>query len=445
MEQITRLTKTQLQEAAKLADDVFRAPGQKSMSGAFPYIFAADMPESIGIYEDGKLAAFMGIVPGSIRVGQAILHVYSLGSVCTHSAARGKGYASKLLDYAIGHASQAGASLLLVSGDRSLYLRSGCRPFGNIKRYTLDERFAAAVAAAADAAGTSTTVKTTAGTATAAAATEADEATITEAAAAEVIATEAVTSAQPAAFTVRDLQPGDSFAVAALADRETAGYGLSLYDRQLLLAAESYASCVNLRLHTLVAERADGKIATFAVIGVPDGTNESSVPKVLESAGDPQAVVALFAQAMHKWELNELICAVSPFQTGLMLELDKLGVSCAEGRNGGTVKILSPERLWEQLGPFLSAQNEAANRISVSWNSGSGERENGKSGSGSEGGSVALHLDGKTAAQLESDAFLSMIFNDGGLAEANLPEPFASVLTGLLPIPFPYTEGLYYI
>lgn len=390
MEQIVRLTPDQLAEAVNLADEVFRVPGQKSMGEAFPYIFDAGEPESLGILENGKLVCFMGVVPGCIRVGQARLHVYSLGSVCTLPEARGKGFATRLLKQVIAHIEEAGASLLLISGNLPLYLNAGCRPFGSIRQFTLE----------------SSVIRN-------------------------------VTKAIPAkALTFRTLQPGDSFVIADLLSRQAASYELSLYDIELLLNAESYASCLKLTHQTWVAESPDGEMAAFAVIGLPEAGQEAkSAPLVIEFAGDPQALSALLQHVMEQDNLQQLSIAVSPFQTGLARELDQLGFQSKPGRNSGTVKIIDPVRLWNQLKPYMAAQSSEAARISVAISddpiSSSGEQR------------IVLLLDDKPAALLEESETLALLFD--GPDSVQLPESLLALLNPVLPIPFPYTYGLYYI
>ncbi|WP_223065918.1 GNAT family N-acetyltransferase [Paenibacillus caui] len=371
MEQIRPLRTEDLKEAARLADKVFRDAEQKSMGEAFPYIFAADAPESIGVYEGGRLAAFMGIVPGCIRIGPARLNVYSLGSVCTHPDARGKGYASRLLERAISHINDAGASLMLVSGERSLYLRAGCRIFGQSRGYVI---------------------------------------------------TPAIAMTHPDSFRIRSLQAGDSFAIASLAAQEEARYELSLYDLSLLIAKESLASCYKLVHRTLIAEQPGGDIAAFAVIGVPAAPLVKSVPKVIDAAGDPAAIAELCAHAVNLYRLNSLEVSVSAHRASLTKLLEDYGYGGEHHPNKGTVKIIDPARLWKQLLPYLRTRHPDADRLSV------------VSSPSTSGDGAIIWLDDTVSAELNMDGFLALIFNEhsdlqlpkdiGDLLSELLPIPF---------------------
>ncbi|GGA43397.1 GNAT family N-acetyltransferase [Paenibacillus physcomitrellae] len=389
MAELRVLNTGELQEAAQLADLVFRDHEQKSMGTAFPYIFAAEAPESVGVYEDGKLAAFMGIVPARITVGPARLQVYSIGSVCTHEAARGKGYASRLLNQAISGMNAAGASLMLVSGDRSLYLRAGCRTFGEMRQYVLAPP------------------------------------------------TDALHILQSkmnsdSAYRTRPAEAKDFSAMAGLYEQEPTHYDLSLYDLSRLIQAEPLASCYKLSHRTWIAERENGEAAAFAVIGVPYGEHVTAAPKVIEAAGEPSAILALCLEAMTDHGLKSLEFPVGLHRTALIQELDRSGFASEARANEGTVKILSAARLWQQLLPYLTANNPGAARISVT--------------SSADETSVTLLLDGNPAAELTMDQFNALIFHQIPAADGfQLPEELQKRLKGAFPVPFPFTAGLYYI
>jgi len=127
-------------EAAELADAVFRDAEHTSMSYGYPAIFSGAYECSPGVYEDGKLAAFLGLVPNVLQIGGAAVPLFSVGSVCTDPAFRGRGFADAMLKLAFEHMAESGASLLFVSGGLNLYLRNGCRPFGSARREIREAR-----------------------------------------------------------------------------------------------------------------------------------------------------------------------------------------------------------------------------------------------------------------------------------------------------------------
>lgn len=65
-----------------------------------------------------------------LKVYGSALRVGSIGGVCTLPEYRGHGLASQLLDFCTRKLVEGGASLMLISGWRGLYRRSGCVPAG---------------------------------------------------------------------------------------------------------------------------------------------------------------------------------------------------------------------------------------------------------------------------------------------------------------------------
>ena len=129
MVEIRIIHNDELTEAAALSDAVFRDAEQTSMAIAFPHIFSAGLNQSFAAFEAGKLVAFMGLVPKILNIGPAKLQIHCLGSVCTAPEARGKGYASLMLEQVYRLLEQSGTSLLLVSGDRRFIYPHWLREF----------------------------------------------------------------------------------------------------------------------------------------------------------------------------------------------------------------------------------------------------------------------------------------------------------------------------
>src|ERR1700724_1990061 len=98
MAEIHQVQGHEMNEAIQLADAVFRDAEQVSMAEAFPLVFSQSLGQSLGAFEQGKLVAFIGIVPAFIKVWLSRLPIYSLGAVCTHPDYRGRGYAGDLLN-----------------------------------------------------------------------------------------------------------------------------------------------------------------------------------------------------------------------------------------------------------------------------------------------------------------------------------------------------------
>ncbi|WP_339171687.1 GNAT family N-acetyltransferase [Paenibacillus sp. FSL H7-0943] len=300
--QLRLIKPAELEQAALLAHSIFRKAGDTSMKELFPLIFSPGYTHSYAaVAEDGNIAAFMGLVPSTIRTGEALLNVFSIGAVCTDPAYRGQGLAGQLLQLCQTHAANAGASLIFVSGDRSLYTRAGCVPFGGTQFAELNASSAHALAAAAG-----------------------EE------------------------WTLRPMQPGDFFAVNRLLNEREAGQVYSPGELALLLGAEAYAGVLGLSQRTLVAVR-NGSIEGFAAMAVPAADVPAPSPATaVEWAGQPQAVAALLAKAALCGGVGTLQVPVPWQERSLLALLRDAGASLSAGANSGTVCIADREALLRQ-------------------------------------------------------------------------------------------------
>jgi GNAT superfamily N-acetyltransferase len=76
------------------------------------------------IAREGKPVSHIRVAYNVLSVNGCRLKIASIGGVCTHPDYRGHGMASTLLDHCVNVAAGAGASLLLISGERGLYRRA---------------------------------------------------------------------------------------------------------------------------------------------------------------------------------------------------------------------------------------------------------------------------------------------------------------------------------
>ncbi len=382
---VRRITNRELQEAIRLSDETFRDAEQPSMGDAFPFIFSeAEDHHSYGAFqEDGKLLAFMGLVPWVLRVGDARLQVFSLGSVCTASEARGQGIASEILEEIYRHIRQAGASLLLVSGGRSLYTRTGCMPFGRVRRYGIDRTAAEAIAAApgGDAA------------------------------------------------QLREMAPADLFTLHQVASIRDVAYDFSVRELSALIKAEAFASCVKKNHRVLVAE-SNGEVAAFAVVGVPRDPQKRG--QVIEQAGNPAIVARLAAEAVIRYRMTELDFHVPWHERELDDRLSGFGLPAQEGPSSGTIKVVDGDALLDQLRPWLD-RRQAGSAQSLRL-------------SRSDDGSWLLGRENDSPVALTDAELVRLIFDcvdaDGGML--SWPKG-AESFRGLFPAPLPYPVGLGYI
>ncbi|MCR8645531.1 GNAT family N-acetyltransferase [Paenibacillus sp. N1-5-1-14] len=309
MTEIRPLHDYEMIEAITLANSIFRDAEQVSMADAFPLVFSENLGQSFGAFEDGKLVAFMGLVPAQIRVGASQFDVYSLGAVCTHPDYRGKGYAGQILDQIKVHISQTGASLLLVSGDRPLYIRAHCYQYSTVKRYLLDPQNIQQIANLSD------------------------------------------------DITIRELGATDWFKLHQVASARFSRYEQSISELASMIRAQAYASCVKLTHRTLVAEQ-NGQLIAFAVVSVPTTYVKRRPPFVVEYGGDPRVVASLLKQVVTAYNLDRLDAAIIWHDDVLHESLSEVPFEAES--NYGTVHIVNSERFLTELQPYLNQANAEA-------------------------------------------------------------------------------------
>ncbi|WP_219834987.1 GNAT family N-acetyltransferase [Paenibacillus sp. R14(2021)] len=370
MIEIRLLTEEEMQGAADGADAVFRDRDMSSMKEAFPFIFNSRTSHSHGLFMENELLVFMGLVPATARLGSARLSVLSLGAVYAVEAARNKGYASRLLEAVKTYGRQAGASLLLVSGDGPLYSRAGCRKFGDAYRFELNRAFAEA--------NRPDSVK----------------------------------------LQTREALHRDELGMHRLAAERRSAFEQSIWDFSVLIRTESNISGHKMKQRVYLAGR-DGSPDAFAVIAHPTSLSNQP-PRVIEWAGEPGALLKLLAHVMLDTDMDRLTFTVTASEHELLGALNTHAFRKERIRNQGTLLVLDAARLIDQLRPYLE---EAAPS--------SGSRLSARS---SEDGSTVLSLPGLPDAVLTHEELVSLFFDakpgpplpDGwGAAAASLfPLPF---------------------
>ncbi|MEX2461065.1 MAG: GNAT family N-acetyltransferase [Paenibacillaceae bacterium] len=311
MTEIRFATNEELKQAAALSDSVFRDSEQTSMGVAFPQIFSSGLNQSIAAFEEKKLVAFMGLVPNIVHIGHSQLQIHCLGSVCTDLEYRGQGHASLILEQIYGFIKQSGSCLLLVSGDRSLYTRSGCRKFGAIKHYSITKHDA------------------------------------------EIYQQDY----NDKSIGFRLFEKKDAFAFHHLRKSRSVGYEESLFGTAQLIDSEAIASIHKLNYQVYVAEL-DGKLIACVIVAVQVNHVSQAEPFVVEWNGVANVVVSLISYVVKQLSLSN-INLYSPWHELDMHEALE-GVSFTTAQNSGTVKVTDSKKLWEQLLPHLREKNPNA-------------------------------------------------------------------------------------
>lgn len=380
---IRTLTGGDMKEAILLVDQTFRNDDRPSLALSSPKVFSGSLGQAIGGYEGGRLVSFAGLVPSIIRVGEARLQVFSYGAVCTHPDFRGRGYASLLLDYAKRHVDKAGASILLVSGTRSLYTDAGCHPFGAFRRHTVS----------------------------------ADR-------------TEALAPRLSPGVQCRLADAADWFRLQELSASRSVHYEQSVWDLADLHAAAAVTSMQRMEQTTLIAER-DGKAVAFCVLALlRDGTDYGARNSyVLEWAGRAEDVCAIVLHALANGLADRLDITVGWQEEEMERLLAGAGTS-ADECNSGTVHIVNPAALLEQLRPYWDRAADIE-----------GDVPQVRVG---EDGTCIIAIGSCERVALNSAQLTALLFDKEpeGLAP---DREWLDAAAPFLPIPFPYTKGLNYV
>jgi predicted N-acetyltransferase YhbS len=296
----------ELKQAATLAEDVFCNEGDRYMESSFPTLFRPGTSHSYGAFNElGKIVAFMGMVPLIIQSQNSTLLAFSIGAVCTDPDYRGQGLAGKLLVSCKQHAKDAGASLMFISGERSLYSRAGSVHFGKSTKYVIHSDM-----------------------------------------------TDKLTE-EPQQWKLREMEPTDIFGVHALLLNQSVAIQWGISDLQQFLDARPMANIQHQDQVVLVAESSSQQIDAFVVlaipkVGDPDVAQEGTV---VEWVGTPAAVTALLSHSILQFKLSSLSVMVTWNHTEL---LERLELACmkpsSHEANAGTVLIVDGAALISQAG-----------------------------------------------------------------------------------------------
>ncbi|MFD0670755.1 GNAT family N-acetyltransferase [Cohnella sp. GCM10027633] len=307
MEEIRLVRPEEFSEAIRLADHVFRKGRRPSVQHSYPHSFSSALSQSYGVFEDGELVTFMGLVPTTVNVHSATLSAFKIGQVCTAEQARGKGFAGQILEKALSHANLSNASLIFVSGDRPLYERAGCYRYGQIAYAELDGQWAKKRG-----------------------------------------------TAESRSCTVREMSPYDWLEMHRLSAKRTVSFEYSVWDIANLVEAASLAS-TSKRIHrVLIAER-EGKMTGWLVCAVALSNETKGTSEAIEWSGSAETVVQLLAEAIHRYAIDRCVIGVSWFEEELLQELEvPYSVKAAIP---GTIHVVDPGRLLNQLRPYWEREH----------------------------------------------------------------------------------------
>jgi hypothetical protein len=203
---------------------------------------------------------------------------------------------------------------LLVSGDRTLYTRSGCRKFGAILHYSITRHDA------------------------------------------EIYRQDYKDNS----INFRLFETKDAFPLYQLRKNSTVNYEESLFGIGQLIESEAIASISKLNHKVFVAEL-EGKLIAYIIVAVQVNLVSKAEPFIVEWNGVANVAVSLISYAVQQLSLSK-INLFSPWHELDMHEALE-AVSFTTSQNSGTVKITDSKKLWEQLRPHLIEKNPNAARV----------------------------------------------------------------------------------
>jgi len=293
-----------LEAAVALANRVFRQGrgADGDMAREFPTLFCRDRMEQLRTITCGdEPVSLVGMVAGDVVLLGCPLRVVCIGSVCTDEAHRQAGLAGRCLDDAVRCAIDGGASLMLISGGRSLYRRRGAFSCGRFVKYALP-------ADALPPAG--------------------EELEIVE-----------VTS-------------------------ETAGEALRLFEAEPIRFRRCEADYATLVLcggvmdrpgGTYLARR-DGEAAAVVSVNAPRGDEPNRAPtvSVRELAGERRTALGLLSKLADHYAAGSV--EIDAYPTDVALKLACAAPAGTAERVGSpyTLKLLDADRLWSAFRPLLA-------------------------------------------------------------------------------------------
>src|SRR5262249_46474734 len=103
----------------------------RRMFARFPQLFnEANRSNLRVVAEDGRVVSHVGMIQREASLAGCRVRVACVGAVATYEDYRGRGFASLAFQDACDKAADDGVDLMLISGGRGLYTRTGCRRVG---------------------------------------------------------------------------------------------------------------------------------------------------------------------------------------------------------------------------------------------------------------------------------------------------------------------------
>lgn len=304
---IRPLEAEELEQAAALADHVFRDDGRKSMKQSLPQVFSTSLKQGIGCFYNKRLVSFAGLVPAIVRVHGVKVTAYSYGAVCTDPEFRGLGIASTVLTAAKDFVIAAQTSLLFVSGDLPIYIKAGMRYFGHLYRYR---------------------------------AIRYRNLTITN-----------EQRNNDCSITYRKIERTDWLSLYKLAQQRPVAFEQSIWDMADLVTAGAVAAIRNWEQHVFIIS--DGLQEVGYIVLAYDGSDQRGERKgqVIEWAGTTPVIQLVITELVEQYDLTQV--EWHTYEQVEELEIPNIQFQMNSIRNEGTVYICNAWKLFEELHPLF--------------------------------------------------------------------------------------------
>lgn len=278
-----------------LVGEVFRP----SLTDEYPQLFhEANLNNCRVVEVDGALVSHVGMTTiQDAAIYGCRVRVACIGGVATRADYRGAGYAGACLDDAISVALADGVDFMMVSGDRSLYRRAGCRHVGEDHSASLSAETAAA--------------------------------------------------APRSDLRLRDATTADIPILRALHHAEPTHWKR---DPATWRRALECGWVMNRKSRFVIAD-AHGTAAAYFIL--PDAGDQGATAQVSEYAGDRVSLAQAFVRHVSDGQLSAIRWHVAGHDTFGRAVAQAAGADLHESMTSGTYIILDPPQLVERMGPYL--------------------------------------------------------------------------------------------
>ncbi|MBI3947203.1 MAG: GNAT family N-acetyltransferase [Armatimonadetes bacterium] len=291
-------TRADLPDILRLVNAVFRASGG-DMGVEYPLVFAAEnLAHCHVVKEGGRVVSHVGVSIRDASVLGCRLRTASVGAVCTDPAARGKGYASRLMEAARRSAVAEGASLMLISGGRGMYHRLG---FVNVGSFRL------------------------------------------------LLAARARLPAPGPGLRLSACGADNVPALLRLYQSRPVRFERPLEDWERLLGARMLMD----RPSECLGVWEGNALVAYAGVQVPNARGRPSLPRVLEHAGSESALFETLAAIADRYGSERIEVVVMPATHDPGRLLATVGSEEQETAFRGTVGIINPARFLDAFRPYL--------------------------------------------------------------------------------------------